>query len=55
MLTILYTQGAAIFWALALICAALLYVMDAHWPSDVLGGIALGCIVAYAPVWMIHL
>ncbi|HEX4793565.1 MAG TPA: phosphatase PAP2 family protein [Humisphaera sp.] len=55
MLTILYPQGAATFWALALICAALRYVMDAHWPSDVLGGIALGYVVAYASVWLIHL
>jgi undecaprenyl-diphosphatase len=37
-----YPQAAITFWALALLCAALRYVMDAHWPSDVLGGIALG-------------
>jgi undecaprenyl-diphosphatase len=37
-----YPQAAIIFWMLALICAALRYVMDAHWPSDVIGGIALG-------------
>jgi len=37
-----YPQGAVTFWALALICAGLRYLMDAHWPSDVLGGIALG-------------
>ncbi len=41
-LTILYPQGAAVFWALALACALLRYLMDAHWPSDVLAGIALG-------------
>lgn len=34
-------------WALALICAGLRYVMDAHWPSDVLGGILLGYVVAH--------
>src|SRR5437660_12904167 len=28
----LYPQGAAIFWALAIICAMLRYIMDAHWP-----------------------
>ena len=39
----LYPQAAGVFWALAIICAALRYVMDAHWPSDVLAGIALGC------------
>jgi membrane-associated phospholipid phosphatase len=37
-----YPNAAITFWALALICAALRYVMDAHWPSDVLAGIALG-------------
>jgi membrane-associated phospholipid phosphatase len=42
MLAILYPPGAATFWGLALACALLRYVLDAHWPSDVLGGIALG-------------
>jgi undecaprenyl-diphosphatase len=41
-----YPQGAEIFWGLALICAGLRYILDAHWPSDVLGGIALGYAVA---------
>ena len=47
MLARLYTQATATFWALALICAVLRYIMDAHWPSDVLGGIALGYVVAH--------
>ena len=38
----LYPSAAILFWALALICAALRYLMDAHWPSDVLAGLALG-------------
>ena len=42
MLTLLYPQAAATFWGLALTCAVLRYILDAHWPSDVLGGIALG-------------
>lgn len=42
----LYPPGVVIFWALAVICAVLRYVMDAHWPSDVLGGIAIGYGVA---------
>jgi membrane-associated phospholipid phosphatase len=42
MLAILYPAAAVIFWALAIACAALRYLLDAHWPSDVLGGIALG-------------
>ncbi len=37
-----YPQAAVTFWILAMLCAGLRYVMDAHWPSDVLGGIALG-------------
>ena len=41
-----YPPAAATFWTLALACAALRYVLDAHWPSDVLGGVALGYGVA---------
>lgn len=37
-----YPGGAVIFWPLALTCAVLRYLMDAHWPSDVFGGIAMG-------------
>jgi membrane-associated phospholipid phosphatase len=50
MLAILYPPAAGIFWALAIICAALRYVLDAHWPSDVLGGIALGYGIAHVVV-----
>src|SRR3978361_727351 len=42
MLAHFYPLGAISFWALAIICAVLRYLMDAHWPSDVLGGVALG-------------
>lgn len=38
----LYPQAAGLFWTFALITAGLRYVLDAHWPSDVVGGIALG-------------
>jgi membrane-associated phospholipid phosphatase len=38
----LYPAGAEIFWGLAITCAILRYIMDAHWPSDVFGGVALG-------------
>ena len=41
-LAILYPQAAGIFWTLGITCAILRYLMDAHWPSDVLIGIALG-------------
>jgi len=37
-----YPRAAATFWSLAIACAALRYVLDAHWLSDVLGGIAVG-------------
>ncbi len=47
MLAAFYPAGAVIFWALAIICAVLRYILDAHWPSDVLGGIALGYLVAH--------
>ncbi|HZL35577.1 MAG TPA: phosphatase PAP2 family protein [Tepidisphaeraceae bacterium] len=55
MLAILYPPAMATFWTLALLCAALRYVMDAHWPSDVLGGIALGYAVAYETAKAFHL
>src|SRR6185436_17299946 len=48
----LYPPAAMLFWALALICAALRYLMDAHWPSDVLAGIALGLAMA-AIAWRV--
>jgi membrane-associated phospholipid phosphatase len=41
-LALAYPQAAVTFWALGLTCAVLRYLMDAHWPSDVLGGIGLG-------------
>jgi membrane-associated phospholipid phosphatase len=37
-----YPSAAVTFWCLGVICALLRYIMDAHWPSDVLGGISLG-------------
>jgi len=49
----LYPAAAVIFWTLAVLCAALRYVMDAHWPSDVLAGIAIGYAgAALAWQWM---
>lgn len=40
----LYPPAAAVFWVLAFICAALRYLMDAHWLSDVVAGVTLGLI-----------
>ena len=48
----LYPPAAILFWALALICAALRYLMDAHWPSDVIAGIAVG-LAAGAVAWRV--
>jgi membrane-associated phospholipid phosphatase len=41
-LAMLYPPAAGIFWTLGIVCAALRYLMDAHWPSDVLIGITIG-------------
>lgn len=38
----LYPPAAVTFYVLAGACGALRYVLDAHWPSDVLAGLALG-------------
>ena len=50
-LAYLYPQGVITFWALALICAGLRYVLDAHWPSDVLAGVAVGYGLAHLTIW----
>lgn len=42
-----YPHAAATLWALAIICAVLRYLLDAHWPSDVLAGAALGYVLSY--------
>src|SRR5439155_11270724 len=39
----LYPPASLTFWTLALLCAVLRYILDAHWPSDVVAGAALGC------------
>jgi membrane-associated phospholipid phosphatase len=47
-----YPAGWLTFWGLAFICAALRYLLDAHWPSDVLGGTAIGYAIAHAVIAM---
>ena len=46
-LSIYYPQATITFWSLAVICAALRYFLDAHWPSDIAGGLALGYGIAH--------
>ena len=46
----LYPPIAWIMWGLGLTTATLRYLLDAHWPSDVLGGIAIG--YASAHLWL---
>lgn len=53
-LAILYPPAAPTFWALALGCATLRYLLDAHWPSDVLAGIALGYASAHVTARLFH-
>ena len=46
-----YPPAAGTFWTLALLCAGLRYVLDAHWPSDVVGGVACGYLAARVCWW----
>jgi membrane-associated phospholipid phosphatase len=46
-LAYLYPPAAVVFWVLAGVTGLLRYLQDAHWPSDVLGGLALGYLVGY--------
>ncbi|HEY0007753.1 MAG TPA: phosphatase PAP2 family protein [Tepidisphaeraceae bacterium] len=43
-----YPQAMVVFWALALVASLLRYLMDAHWPSDVLAGMAVGYLLSHA-------
>ena len=48
MLAAFYPHGWTTFWFLALACAILRYILDAHWPSDIVAGLAVGYVVAHA-------
>jgi membrane-associated phospholipid phosphatase len=50
----LYPQAAVVLWILAGLTAGLRWVLDAHFPSDVFGGIAVGYGVAYAVIAGFH-
>lgn len=52
-LALIWPEAMVIFYALAWITAVLRYVLDAHYPSDVLAGILLGYVtghLVYMPV-----
>ena len=51
----LYPAAAPTFWSLAVACALLRYVLDAHFPSDVVGGIILGYVAAIVTIQSLHL
>jgi membrane-associated phospholipid phosphatase len=53
-LTRFYPEAAITFWTLAFVTAGLRYIMDAHWPSDVIGGIALGYVCGYSIILAFH-
>ena len=42
----MYPKAAITFWLLAAACAIFRYLLDAHWPSDILAGAAVGIGVA---------
>jgi len=42
----LYPPAAITFWGLGITTAILRYILDAHFPSDVLGGVAIGYVAA---------
>jgi membrane-associated phospholipid phosphatase len=52
MLAHFYPSAASTFWTLAAICALLRYVLDAHWPSDVVGGAIVGYVIAAATIML---
>jgi len=45
-----YPQAMVVFWVLAIATAVIRYLLDAHFPSDVLAGSALGLAVGTATV-----
>ena len=49
-LAILYPHAAGLFWGLGITCALLRYLQDAHWPSDVLIGTAIGYAAGFLAV-----
>lgn len=54
-MTLIYAwpPAALVFWILAFVTAGLRYLMDAHFPSDVIAGSLLGLVVGqYGIIWL---
>ncbi|CAN5344682.1 hypothetical protein BH09PLA1_BH09PLA1_07600 [soil metagenome] len=51
-LAALYPPVAILMWSLGATAALLRYVLDAHWPSDVLAGVAIGYSCAHAAMYL---
>jgi len=51
-LVMLYPQATVTWWTLAILCAGLRYLLDAHWPSDVLAGTIVGWSMAWG-IWRV--
>jgi membrane-associated phospholipid phosphatase len=49
----IYPAAGITFLALAVVCGVLRYLMDAHWPSDVLAGWSVGYVLAHVIYWAV--
>jgi undecaprenyl-diphosphatase len=54
-LATVYPHAAITFWTLGAVCAMLRYILDAHWPSDVMAGAALGLSTAIVTLHAVSL
>jgi undecaprenyl-diphosphatase len=50
-----YPSAATLFWGLGIMAALLRYLLDAHWPSDVIAGAAIGYAAALIGMGLFHI